>query len=575
MAIGKLMAGVPWPKRRTALLAGCLCILGLAGAGPNMPRNFADFRAVARAPSTLAAATRQPTIRLLNQGQYINSLSRIFGNDIGLKIRFAPVKRTDGLLAVGSSTAVLTTGGLDPLDATGRALAEKVVDPAHREMLVPCRPTNIATPDPACAHAFFDRIGRLLYRRPLSDPELDRLSATAGQAVGVGKGDFYAGLAFTLSGMLVSPEFLFIREQAEPDPASPGTMRLDAWSKASRLSFLIWNAAPDDALLDAAARGELHNPAGLRRQVDRMMGSPLFEEGVRAFFSDFLVLEAFDNLSKDSEIYPTFSLKAVSEAREQILRTVVDHLITQKGDYRDLFTTRRTMMSSELAMLYRVTVNVGADAWVPYHFPTKDPRGGLLTQIGFLAQYSPAGRSSATKRGRAIREVLLCQHVPDPPPNVDFSKFEGVKDVKPTARDRLSIHNENPVCAGCHRLTDPIGLALENFDGAGQFRTTENGRPIDSSGVLDDTRFTDAVGLGKALHDSPDLTSCVMNRLYAYAVGQQLTVADEPMVARYVAALNRQGYRFPDMLRAVILDPNFFAVQPGNAAKGGQHAHQD
>ncbi|MFT4025561.1 MAG: DUF1588 domain-containing protein [Novosphingobium sp.] len=531
-----------------ALLGGALA-LAPAGAGSS---------AVA-APGDAAALLPEPGLRLISQSQYVNTVHRIFGEDIAVRIRFAPVKRVDGLLAVGASTAVLTPGALDPLDATARSIAAQVTDEAHRRFLVPCTPADARAADEACARAFIARTGRLLFRRPLTSAELARYTGMATRAAGAG--GFYPGLANALSGMLVSPQFLYIREIAEPGAAADA-WRLDAYSKASRLSFLLWNSGPDDELLTAAERGEFNTAEGLRRQFDRMVASPRYQDGVREFFTDFLVFEAFDTLAKDPTIYPAFSLKAVAESREQALRTVVDHLVARKGDYRELFTTRNTFMSSELGVIYQVPVNTGALGWVPYRFPAGDPRGGLLTQTGFLAQYAHAGRSSPTRRGRAIREVLLCQHVPDPPPNVDFSNFEDPKSGLHTARERLTAHNENPVCAGCHKVTDPIGLSLENFDGAGQFRTMEGTARIDVSGSLDGVAFSDPAGLGKALAGNESLKSCIVNRLYAYSVGRKLLAPEEARLEQYQAALDKRGYRFDDMLRMIVLDPSFFAIRP-------------
>jgi hypothetical protein len=513
-------------------------------------------------PSAQAA---EPTVRLLSQSQYVNTLTQIFGSDISIKVRFAPVRRDEGLLAVGASSAVLTSGALDPLESTARSVAEQVVSAAHRPFLLPCTPANPSVRDDTCARQFFTAAGRLLYRRPLTESEIARSVDTAGRAVGPA-GDFYAGLAYALSGMLVSPHFLFIRERVEPDPSAPNMWRLDAYSKASRLSFLLWDSAPDDALLTAAARGDLHKPTGLRREVERMIGSPLHRDGVRAFFSDFFVTEGFDTLAKDSTIYPGFTLKAIEEAREQLLRTAVDHLMDRQGDYRDLFTTRRTFIAAELGPLYRLPIDVGALGWVPYEFQADDPRAGILTQVGFLAQYAHPGRSSATRRGRAIREVLLCEKVPDPPGNVDFSKFEDPRNPLPTARERLAVHRENPVCAGCHRLTDPIGLAFENFDGGGQYRPSENGAAIDASGSLDGTVFADAAGLGKALRDNSALKSCIVKRLYAYSRGRTLTPEEKPALAQYEAIFDKKGYRFDEMLRTLISDDSFFSVRPTQAA---------
>lgn len=520
-------------------------------------------------------------LRLISQSQYLNTIRRVFGRDVAVNVRFAPVSRTDGLLAVGAWSAVLTTGALDPLESSARLIAQQVVEERRRDALVPCRPANREAADAACARAFFTRIGRLLYRRPLSDDELDMYVAAAGASVGHG-GDFYDGLASSLSAMLVSPHFLFIREQMEADPASPGGWRLDGYSKASRLSFLLWNTSPDDELLRAAERGDLHSARGLQRQFDRMIASPLYQDGVRAFFNDFLILEGFDNLAKDSTVYPAFSVKAVEEAREQVLRTVADHLVAQHGDYRELFTTRRTFLSSELATLYRIPVNVGAIGWIPYEFPEGDPRSGLLSQIGFLAQYAHPARSSATRRGRAIREVLLCQRVPDPPPNVDFSAFENPEVSLPTARERVQLHLETPACAGCHRLTDPIGLAFENFDGAGQFRLRENGELIDTSGSLDGTDVSGPAELGQALSQHQMLTRCVVNRLYAYSTGRSGAQYNE-LLNGYRSQLDTRGYRFDDMLRLIVFDPSFFTAPPTRqqtaalapVRQGGSHADQN
>jgi len=568
-----------------ALVPGFLiAALALVACSSDRPKaSSLASPAVANAePSVPAAAT---TLRLISQSEYTNSIARIFGSDIIVKIRFAPVNRIDGLLSNGRTSAVLTAGALDPLDAAARSVAAQVVDPTHRSFLIPCTPSGPRVRDDRCARAFFAKVGRLIYRRGLTSDELAQVVDTAGQAA-LSSGDFYAGLKYALAGMLISPKFLFIRETTEPGQGPSGTLKLDDYSKATRLSFLLWDSCPDDELLTAAEHGELDNPAKLRHQVDRMIGSSLYNDGVRAFFADFLVLEGFDTLSKDPIIYPAFTLKTADEAREQVLRTVVDHLVERRADYRDLFTTQHTFMSSDLAVLYRAQVNVGSQGWVPYDFAADDPRSGLLTQIGFLAQYAHPGRSSSTRRGRAIREVLLCEKVPDPPPNVDFSIIEDPKAHFHTARERLAAHQQNPICAGCHGLTDPIGLGLENFDGAGQFRAAENGATIDASGKLDGIAFSDGSGLGRAMREDPALRSCIVNRLYAYSVGRKVAPEEKPLLKYYQEILDQRGYRFDSMLRLVILDQAFFSVAasppPATAtaanrapAEAVNDAHQD
>ncbi len=562
----------------SSLLLGCTADKAAVGTVAGSTTAVAAQKTVE--PTTAAAP---PTMRLLTQSQYANTIADIFGSDIVAKVRFAPVNRISGLVAIGAGKAGLTPGVVDPLDATARSMARQILDPKHRGLFVPCQPQALDQRDDACARAFLSAAGRRLYRRPMTQAELSAAVAMAGQAVAP-TGDFYSGLAFSLGGMLVSPQFLFIAETAGRTPGPEGSLSLDGYSRASRLSFLLWDAAPDEELLQVAASGGLENPAGLQRQMARMLASPKFERGLRAFFNDYLDLEAFDTLSKDGQIYPAFSIKAAQEAREQILRTVVDHLMVRRGDYRDLFTTRNTFMSSDLGAIYKLPVNRGSQGWEPHTFSPDDPRGGLLTLVGFLAQHAHPGRSSPTRRGRALREILLCQTVPDPPPDVDFSGFEEPSARLMPARERLAAHSSVPTCRGCHSLTDPMGLALENFDGAGQFRKTEHGMPIDASGSLNKATFADPAGLGRAVRDEPALRSCIVNRLYGYSTGRAPRSGDAPLLDYFRSDLDRRGYRFDDMLRSIILSTSFFAVAPENKpatvasfarGRGKSHAHQD
>ena len=507
-----------------------------------------------------------PEMRQLSQTQYLESIAAIFGKDIVAKVRFAPIYRTDGLTAIGARTAMMTLGALEPIEESGRAVAEQVTSPEHRNLLISCQPKAIDARDEKCARDFLGKAGRLLYRRPLTETELDREVQTAGAAIGPA-GDFYYGLSMALSRMLVSRHFLYIKESVEPDPAQKSAYRLDGYSKASRLSFFLWNAAPDSALLAAAEAGELHTRKGLDRQVERMLASPRLEQGVRGFFTDMLVLEGFDILAKDPIIYPAFTSKVVNEAREQLLRTIVDHLIRQNGDYRDLMTTRETFMTRDLAAVYRLPVNAAPEEWVSYKFPESDPRSGLLTQIGFLAKYSHPGKTSPTQRGRGLRETLLCQRVPDPPPNVDFSLLTESSEKLHTAREKLDAHRSHPVCAGCHKLTDPIGLVLENFDGAGQYRVNENGVTIDSSGAFDGVNVKDAADLGRALRESPALTSCFVSRIYSYGAGRKLEPADKEFSEYLQASFENGNYRLLDFLRTITTSNAFYAVKMPTSAE--------
>ncbi|MDH5311698.1 MAG: DUF1592 domain-containing protein, partial [Gammaproteobacteria bacterium] len=454
--------------------------------------------------------------RLLTGAQYANTISHVFGPDIAASViaPLPPLARTDGLLASGAASVGVTSDQIQQIQQVAQLVAATVVDEAHRDFLVSCRPVAPDEADPACAGEFLRAAGRLLYRRPVDETRVAELVELAGRAAEEAS-DFYAGLALGLEAMLISPDVLFIIDRAEANPDHPGEERLTAYSLASRLSFFLWNGPPDDELLLAAESGELHSREGLEKAVSRMLASTRVEDGMRAFFDDMLALDAFDSLAKDPAVYPMVTGATLADAREQTHRTIVDHLLDKERDYRDLFTTRETFMSMHLAVVYGVPT---AHGWVPYEFAEDSHRHGLLTHVSFLAANSHSVRSSPTRRGKALRELFLCQKVPDPPPNVDFSALEEAGDV-PTARERLQVHNTNPSCAGCHLITDPMGLSLENFDGAGRYRATENGAELDIGGELDGMFYDDIEGLARAMHDHPKLSSCLVNRLYAYGTG--------------------------------------------------------
>lgn len=509
------------------------------------------------------AATSVARVRLLSEDQYYNSIGYIFGPDITLAAHFAPFRRTQGLLEIGASSAGVTAGQAEDFQHTAAVLADEIVSSQYRGFLVPCTPKDAKRADAECARQFLSAVGRLLYRRPLTPSELARIVTRADDGANQLE-DFYLGLSAALEGMLVSPSFLFVVDKAEPDPQHPGDLRLTPYSLATRLSLFLWNATPDDELLREAERGTLYTTAGRVRAVDRMLASPRLEAGVRAFFDDMLNLDEFATLSKDPQIYPEFYGTTAQDAREQTLRTIVNHLLVKKDDYRDLFTSRDTFISPSLGAIYHVPAPPG---WSEYQFPSNSDRIGLITEASFLAANAHPGRSSPTLRGKALREVFLCQMVPRPPPNVDFSKVENPDPTLKTMRQRLTAHRSNPVCAGCHRITDPIGLSLENFDGAGEFRLTENGVPIDASGSLDGKDFADPAGLTQALHDDPQAPACLVQRLYGYAVGG-LEKRDSQVMLPYLnQRFAEAGYRLPDLLRTIALS-NAFA-QVSSAAKTG------
>ncbi len=313
---------------------------------------------VALLTTGLAASTSQPTdaqtsgaMRRLTEAQYRNAIADIFGPDIQFVGRMDPLVRpAHGLQAAGASRISVSAAGLEQYVRMARAIASQVVDEQHRGTFIACPPGVVDSVDDACATEFFHRVGRLLFRRPLSAEDVGALVAASSEGARL-TGSGRTGLALALETMLVSPRFLFDIDVTETDAAVPGTRRLDPYSKASRLSFFLWNTTPDRELLDAAARGDLDTEQGLATQVDRLLAAPRVENAVRTFFSDMLGFERIGDLAKDAEIYPQFTRAVKTDMPEQTLRTIVDLLLTENGDYRDLLTTRRTFMTRALGVV--------------------------------------------------------------------------------------------------------------------------------------------------------------------------------------------------------------------------------
>jgi hypothetical protein len=511
------------------------------------------------APSGQGASHAAPVkvaLRRVTETQYRHTIADVLGPNIKIEARFEPERREEGLLALGSSVLSLTSSGFEQYFALAAAISDQALSDKQREAIVGCKPADATKADAVCARQFVEKYGELLFRRPLTPAEVQtRLkSAELGTKQ---SNDFYAGLKLALTSLLVAPDFLFRVESAEPDPANPKQFRLEGYTKAARLSYLLWDSTPDAELLAAARSGALHSPAELKKQVARMVESPKFEEGARAFFADMLQLDGFGNLVKDPTIYPKFNQSIADAAREQMLLRTIDLLVRRKGDYRELFTSNETFINRPLASVYNVPYASKA-AWSSYKFPAEAERSGILTDIGFLSLHSHPGTSSPTRRGIKALEIFMCQATPQPPANVDFSKVQD--STKGTVRGRLLDHMENEGCSGCHRRTDPIGLALEHFDGLGQLRTLENGMPIDVTAELKEATFEGAPGLGNYLRNEPRVASCLVRNVYQYGVGQKTFGADRPYLTAQTKAFTENGYRFPDLMIQIAASPEFFKV---------------
>ncbi len=511
--------------------------------------------AIALTPLAAASAASEVKVafRRITESQYRHTIADVFGATVKAEARFEPERREEGLLAIGSAVLSLTSSGFEQYFVLGSSIADQVLSD---ERSIKCTPADPKRADDSCARQSIERYGELLFRRPLTRAEIDGRLKIAARGAKQAE-DFRSGLKLALTSLLVAPEFLFRIETAEPDPEAPGQLRLDGYTKAARLSYLFWDSAPDAELLAAARSGDIHTKQGLERQVARLAASPRFEQGAQAFLVDMLQLEGFGNLVKDPAIYPKFNQSMAESAKEQMLRTTMDLLIRNKADYRELFITNTTFINRSLASVYGVPFASTAE-WTSYTFPPSAERSGIVTDIGFLSLHSHPGASSPTRRGIKVLEIFMCQSTPNPPANVDFSTVQD--STKGTVRGRLLDHMENEGCSGCHRRTDPIGLALEHFDGLGQLRTAENGMPIDVTAALKDASFEGAQGLGKYLRDDPRVPACLVRNVYSYGIGAKTFGRDRAYLQQQTEQFAKNGYRVPDLMAQIATTPEFFRV---------------
>ncbi|GLR87584.1 hypothetical protein GCM10007857_42950 [Bradyrhizobium iriomotense] len=494
-------------------------------------------------------------MRRLTQQEYRNSIADIFGKEIEVRGAFEPTIRIGGLQAASTSVLSVTPVGFESFTNMADSIAIQVTGEKYRAKL-PCAPNASREPDDGCTAQILSHYGRMLFRRPLTQEEIAS-AVNLSRGLAKSQNDFYAGLRYGMASLLQAPNFIFRMEAAVPVGDKQWT--LDPYSRATRLSYLMWDSTPDEELVQAAEKGELNTAAGLEKQVDRLMASPRLDIGMRTFFNDMLELDTFDTVSKDSILYPKWSSGIAASAKEETLRTTIDLALHENGDMRDLMTTRKTFLNRSLAADYQIPFPFKGE-WMPYEFPADSGRSGVLTQASMLAMFSHPGRSSPTKRGVAVMDIFLCEPTPNPPNNVDFSIVNDTSGRLKTVRERLMAHATTSTCASCHNHSDPIGLSLEGFDTIGQRRITENGQLIDLSASLQGKKFVDAQGLGQFLHDNPKYTACLARKVYAYSRGEN---SEDVPASAFKAAYNSfadSGFRMRSLLKSMVEDKDYFSA---------------
>lgn len=505
----------------------------------------------------------------ITEAQYRASVEEALGGS-GVDDSLAPLPRlplegdTNPYLFynVGAASTTLSEVGAQRYEESAHAIARAVVDdPARRAAVLGCEPER---PGDACVSGAITRLGRQLYRRPLSSEERARWQ---GVAVELAEGDARLGLTRALAGMLQSPSFLYRVELGEEDRERAGWRRFSDLEVASRLSFLLWNMAPDEALLDAAEGGVLSSPEGVHGEALRLLEDPRARRAVRSFFAQYFDLPRLANVrERNPELYPQFTPSLVVAMRTEMELVIDDVVFGREADVRELFRTRRTFVNLELADLYDLDVEgVTPITFVPVELPEDGPRGGILTLGAFLTMNAHPTETSPTLRGKYIRERLLCDLVPPPPPGVSTDIPPPTGEPR-TLRERLEAHRARPDCAACHVVIDPPGYLFEGFDSIGRVRTHDHGFPVDTSGDLDGAPLANGRELGEVLASDPRVSVCITRQLFRHVHGRLERDGEEAAIRALAADFLAGGSRFLDLLLAFVTSDAFrYAAPPDDA----------
>ncbi len=394
-----------------------------------------------------------------------------------------------------------------------RAAALVVADATRRAAVVGCTPKSEA--DAACFRQFITQFGRRAFRRPLSTEEVDAYAGLLGAAAA--KQTFAGAVGLALRAFLQSPDFLYRIEVGVPGSLSNGAVELTHFEWVTRFSYLLRGEPPDDALLDLAASGELADPGRRRAMVESMVDDPRGQAQVQRFHA---LLWQYDAMQISGAI--------VADLRKETDALIKRVVFENRASWLDLFRSKETYVNAALRDVYGMAPKPGAGfEWVPYPRPDQ---GGILAHGSLLSNGASGTDTSPTFRGKFVRERMLCQHIPPPPPDADTNL--PTDNTAACKKERFKAHQDSPSCAGCHSLMDPIGFGLENYDPTGRYRATEPGKAdcaISGEGELAGVgKFQGSAGLSQLIVQQPDqVQRCMLEGLYGYTLGRAVLRADD------------------------------------------------
>lgn len=429
-----------------------------------------------------------------------------------------------------------------------------VVSSPSRERIFSCRPRS-ASEEAACANEILTSITTRAFRRDVDSVDMQPILAAYNRTRSAQ--GFDQAIAGAIREVLVSPDFLFRLEFSPRDAMAGETHQISDFELASRLSFFLWSSIPDDALLDAARQGQLKERAGLERQVRRMLADSRAQALVDNFSIQWLGLRDFESFMPDRRAYPQFDI-GLRNAFEQETKLFLQSIIRENRSVLDVIDSDYTYLNEQLAGVYGIEGVRGA-AFRRVELPQDSVRGGVLGQGSVLMVTSHTNATSPILRGKWILDNLLNQPPSPPPAGVPPLNEEPEEGRVLTTREQVERHRNSPVCASCHVRMDPFGFALENFDVIGRWRTADAGGPVDASGTLPSgDSFTGPSGLRRYLLSHPEqFAGATTARLMTYALGRPLNGRDQPTIRRIVAGTQSDGYRFEDIVLAIVSSTPF------------------
>jgi cytochrome c551/c552 len=448
-------------------------------------------------------------------------------------------------VSVGLHPGMTTLPHLETLTVVGPTNRAGVSETPSRRQILSCQPGDVSQEE-ACAKRIITTLGRRAFRRPLNSEDVNTLFEM--YKVGREEGSFESGIRTAVQSIIARPEFVF-RFERLPEAVEAGqNYRIQDLELASRLSFFLWGSGPDDQLIEAASQGQLSTPAGLERQVKRMTADRRAESLSTQFAAQWLRLTGLAEMHPEPTIFPDFTRNLAQSMRREV-ELLFDSLVREDHSVLDLLTADYTFVDETLARHYGIP-NVAGPRFRRVQL-TDPNRFGLLGRGAILTMTSLANRTSPVARGKYVLEVLLATPPPQPPANVPALKEAVNNEAVMTVRGRMEEHRKNPACAGCHKMMDPIGLTLENFDATGRWRVNDGGATIDATGQLYDGQKLDGpASLRQALLKHTDaFRAGFSENLLSYALGRVLDYRDMP-TARAIA---REGARANDRLSAFLL----------------------